>query len=70
ANEQQLDEYMAQSLMLVTALTPHIGYDNAALAAKWAYENNASLKHAVTTLGFLNAADYDKLVIPVNMLSP
>ncbi|MGB1058788.1 MAG: class II fumarate hydratase [Ketobacter sp.] len=70
ANEQQLDEYMAQSLMLVTALTPHIGYDNAALAAKWAYENNASLKHAVTTLGFLNAADYDKLVIPANMLSP
>ena len=70
ANDQQLDQYMERSLMLVTALTPHIGYDNAAKAAKWAHEHDASLKQAVITLGFLNAADYDRLVVPANMLSP
>ena len=70
ANDQQLDQYMERSLMLVTALTPQIGYDNAAKAAKWAYEHDASLKQAVITLGFLNAADYDRLVVPANMLSP
>ena len=56
--------------MLVTTLTPHIGYDNAAKAAKWAHEHDASLKQAVITLGFLNSDDYDKLVVPANMLSP
>ncbi|RLT93985.1 class II fumarate hydratase [Ketobacter sp.] len=70
ANADQLDTYLEQSLMLVTALTPHIGYDNAAAAAKWAHEHNASLKQAVITLGFLNGADYDKLVVPAKMLSP
>jgi len=70
ANDSQLDQYMENSLMLVTALTPHIGYDAAAQAAKYAYDHNVSLKHAVTSLGFLNPQDYDKLVIPANMLSP
>jgi len=70
ANDSQLDQYMENSLMLVTALTPHIGYDAAAQAAKYAYEHTVSLKHAVTSLGFLNPQDYDKLVIPANMLSP
>lgn len=70
ANDSQLDQYMERSLMLVTTLTPHIGYDNAAKAAKWAHEHDASLKQAVITLGFLNSDDYDKLVVPANMLSP
>ncbi len=70
ANDEQLDHYMKRSLMLVTALTPHIGYDNAAKAAKLAHEQNLSLKQAVITLGFLNEAEYDRLVVPSNMLSP
>lgn len=70
ANAAKLDHYMADSLMLVTALTPEIGYDRAAQAAKWAFEHNCSLKEAVTRLGFLNEGEYDKLVVPANMISP
>ncbi|MDY6921165.1 MAG: class II fumarate hydratase [Pseudomonadota bacterium] len=69
-NHDNLDQLVERSLMLVTALTPRIGYDKASQAAKWAFENNASLREAVTQLGFLNADEYDKLVVPANMLSP
>jgi fumarate hydratase class II len=68
ANDRQLKHYMERSLMLVTALSPHIGYDKAAQAAKLAQESNLSLRDAVLQLKFLEAEDYDRLVRPDAML--
>jgi fumarate hydratase class II len=70
ANETQLREYMHRSLMLVTALSPHIGYDKAAAAAKYADEQGLSLKEAVVTLGYMSAVDFDLRVNPADMLQP
>ncbi len=70
ANEAQLHEYMHRSLMLVTALSPHIGYDKAAAAAKYADEQSLSLKEAVVTLGYMSAMDFDLRVNPADMLQP
>jgi fumarate hydratase class II len=70
ANDFTLDHYINNSLMLVTALNPHIGYDNAAKAAKYAFENKCSLEKAVVDLNLLSAEDYQRLVIPENMLAP
>jgi fumarate hydratase class II len=69
-NEDRLKHYTEQSLMLVTALSPHIGYDNAARAAKHAHENGLSLREAVVALELLSEADYDRLVRPEDMLGP
>ena len=69
-DRERVEALMRQSLMLVTALNPHIGYDNAAKAAKKAHAENLTLKEAVVKLGFLSAADFDRLVDPRAMLGP
>ncbi len=56
--------------MLVTAHNPHIGYDNAAKVAKYAHENDTTLKDAAQKLGLLDAAKFDQLVRPEDMLGP
>ncbi|WP_334130344.1 class II fumarate hydratase [Sneathiella sp.] len=68
ANRTRIDELMAQSLMLVTALNPHIGYDNAAKIAKKAHADNSSLKEAALALGLLTAEQFDDWVRPENMV--
>jgi len=70
ANQKQLDRYTSRSLMLVTALSPHIGYDKAGQAAKYAHENDLTLRDAVIELSLLDADDYDRLVRPEQMLGP
>jgi len=61
---------MASSLMLVTALNPHIGYDKAAKVAKKAFTDGSTLKEAALSLGFLSEKEYDEWVVPENMISP
>ena len=61
---------MTKSLMLVTALTPHIGYDNAAKVAKKAQHENTGLKEAALALGFLTAEQFDEWVRPQDMVGP
>ena len=68
ANEARLTELMEQSLMLVTALNPHIGYDAAAKIAKTAFAENLALKDAAIKLGLVKAADFDRWVVPADML--
>jgi fumarate hydratase, class II len=70
ANRERIGELMRNSLMLVTALNPHIGYDNAAKVAKKAYADNSTLKEAATALGLLTEAQYDEWVRPENMVGP
>jgi fumarate hydratase class II len=67
---EKINEFLTNSLMLVTALSPHIGYDNAAKVAKTAYENNATLREECINLGFLSGEDFDKFVRPEEMTSP
>ena len=61
---------LTNSLMLVTALNPHIGYDKAALIAKKAYAENTTLKAAALELGFLTEQQFDEWVVPGNMTGP
>ncbi|MBL8004804.1 MAG: class II fumarate hydratase [Candidatus Kapabacteria bacterium] len=68
--KEKLQFYMENSLMLVTALNPHIGYDNAAKIAKHAHHNNTTLKNAAIELGLLTAQQFDQYVRPEEMLSP
>ncbi|MEX1037038.1 MAG: class II fumarate hydratase [Sneathiella sp.] len=68
ANKPRIEELMAQSLMLVTALNPHIGYDNAAKIAKKAYADNSSLKDAAIDLGLLTKEQFDDWVRPEDMV--
>jgi fumarate hydratase class II len=70
ANEARIADLMQQSLMLVTALNPHIGYDNAAKVAKKAYGEDTTLKQAAVELGLLTAEQFDDWVRPENMLGP
>ncbi len=70
ANEKNIEENLRSSLMLVTALNSHIGYDNAAKVAKKAYTENTTLKRAAVALGFLSAEDFDKFVKPEDMIKP
>jgi fumarate hydratase class II len=70
ANEEQIAEYVDESLMIVTALNEHIGYDRAAESAKHAHKNNLKLKDAVLALGHLTADEYDRLVQPEKMTRP
>ncbi|MDE0941447.1 MAG: class II fumarate hydratase [Alphaproteobacteria bacterium] len=70
ANESRIADLMAQSLMLVTALAPHIGYDNATKIAKHAHVNGLSLKEASIELKLVAEADFDKFVQPKKMLGP
>src|SRR5499425_1550175 len=66
-NRAQIRRNLEQSLMLVTALTPHIGYDKAAMIAKTAHKERTSLKDAAIKLGFVTAAEFDALVKPEDM---
>jgi len=70
ANKKRITDLMQQSLMLVTALNPHIGYDNAAKVAKKAYAENLTLKQAAVKLGLLTEAQFEKFVRPEEMLGP
>jgi fumarate hydratase class II len=69
-NEARVGELMNQSLMLVTALNPHIGYDNAAKAAKKAYHDGTTLKAAVLALGLMSSEAFDKAIKPAKMVAP
>jgi fumarate hydratase class II len=69
-NRERLREYVDRSLMLVTALSPHIGYDNAAKVAKKAHAENKSLREAGLELGLFTADQYDRIVRPERMLGP
>ena len=70
ANRANIKKNLSNSLMLVTALNTHIGYDNAAKVAKKAYAENITLKQAAVELKFLSAEDFDKIVDPAKMLGP
>lgn len=67
-NRDRIKYLMDQSLMLVTALNPHIGYDKAAIIAKKAYKEGLSLKEAATQLNFISDQDFDKFVVPEHMV--
>ena len=69
-NEQRIHENLYNSLMLVTALNPHIGYDKAAKVAKKAYTENLSLREAIVELGYMGAEEFDELVQPEKMIRP
>jgi fumarate hydratase class II len=70
ADEARITQLMQESLMLVTALNPHIGYDNAAKVAKKAYQENTTLKAAAMELGLLTEEQFAAWVRPENMLGP
>jgi fumarate hydratase, class II len=70
ADRARIDDLLHRSLMLVTALNPHIGYDKAAKVAKKAYQEGTSLKEAIVALGYLSESDFDRLVRPEAMIGP
>lgn len=70
ANEKQIHDNLHNSLMLVTALNPHIGYDKAAKVAKKAHRDGTTLREAIIELGYLTGEEFDRLVQPENMISP
>ena len=70
ANKEHINLLMEQSLMLVTALNPHIGYDNAAKVAKKAYVDGTTLKESAISLGLLTPEQYDEWVRPEYMIEP
>ena len=69
-NRDQIDKLMRESLMLVTALAPEIGYDNATTVAKTAHKNGTTLKQEAIALGFVDEATFDKVVRPELMIGP
>ena len=69
-NREQIDEYVKNSLMLVTALSPAIGYDKAAKVAHTAHHEKLSLREAALKLGYLSGEDFDRLVKPEEMTHP
>jgi fumarate hydratase class II len=69
-NREQIDEHLRGSLMLVTALNPHIGYDKAAQVAKNAHKKGISLRESAIALGFLSGEEFDKYVKPEEMTHP
>ncbi|HTK84730.1 MAG TPA: class II fumarate hydratase [Patescibacteria group bacterium] len=70
ANEKRIDKLVHESLMLVTALNPHIGYDNAAKIAKKAHAEHTTLKEAGIALGLITAEQFDKWIDPAAMVKP
>ena len=69
-NKTQIEAHLKNSLMLVTALNPHIGYDNAAKVAKKAYQENTTLKDAAAALNLLTPEEFDEKVRPEKMTGP
>ena len=70
ANRERIDSLLDNSLMLVTALSPYIGYDKAAQVAHEAFEKGDSLKETAVRLGYVTAEEFDKYVIPQDMVKP
>lgn len=70
ANEQTIGELMERSLMLVTALVPKIGYDNATTIAKTAHQNGTTLREEAVSLGFVSNEEFDTLMRPQDMIGP
>ncbi|MGB1415781.1 MAG: class II fumarate hydratase [Paracoccaceae bacterium] len=70
ADEVRIDKLMRESLMLVTALAPQIGYDNATTVAKTAHKNGTTLKEEAIALGFVDEDTFDRVVRPENMVGP
>jgi fumarate hydratase class II len=70
ANRERIDELMERSLMLVTALVPHIGYDKAAEIAKRASREGTTLKQAALGIGYVTADEYERWVDPAAMTRP
>ena len=69
-NHDRINHNLYNSLMLVTALNPHIGYDKAAQVAKKAFNDQSSLRDAVIELGFLSGEEFDRYIDPESMISP
>ena len=69
-DRERIEKLMNASLMLVTALNPHVGYDNAAKIAKKAYTDGSTLREAAEVLGILSGPEFDKLVRPESMIGP
>lgn len=67
-NQARIERFLQDSLMLVTALNPHIGYDKAAQIAKLAYHDNLTLRQAAIQLGFVSEAQFDVWINPINMI--
>ncbi|MCG6112837.1 MAG: class II fumarate hydratase [Paracoccus sp.] len=70
ANVKRIDQLMRESLMLVTALAPTIGYDNATKVAKTAHKNGTTLREEAIALGFVDGETFDRVVRPEDMISP
>jgi fumarate hydratase class II len=70
ANRKRIETLMNESLMLVTALNPYIGYDKAAQTAKKAHKEGTSLKEAARALGYVPLEDFDRIVRPEKMIGP
>ena len=70
ANNKKINEHLNNSLMLVTALVPKVGYDNAAKIAKTALKNNTTLKHEALKSGLIGEKEYNKIVDPKKMIKP
>ena len=70
ANKVRIEKLMRESLMLVTALAPKIGYDNATLVAKTAHKNGTTLKEEAVRLGFVDDETFEEVVKPENMVGP
>ncbi|WP_111734602.1 class II fumarate hydratase [Roseovarius amoyensis] len=70
ANKERIEKLMRESLMLVTALAPEIGYDNATKVAKTAHKNGTTLRQEAVALGFVDEETFDRVVRPENMIGP
>ncbi|APX88769.1 fumarate hydratase, class II [Brevirhabdus pacifica] len=70
ANRERIDKLMRESLMLVTALAPQIGYDNATTVAKTAHKNGTTLREEAINLGFVDGETFDRVVRPEQMIGP
>jgi len=69
-NNKRIAQYVEESLMLVTALSPVIGYDKASKIAHYAMDNDLTLKAAALKLGFVSEAEFDRVVDPAKMVKP
>jgi fumarate hydratase class II len=69
-NRERIGELMERSLMLVTALAPHIGYDKAAQIAKKAQHDGSTLKQAALALGFVTEQQFNAWIVPIDMTRP
>lgn len=69
-NYGQIDYYLNNSLMLVTALTPHIGYEKAAEVATMSLKEGLTLKEAALSMGYMSESEFDDIVVPKNMIGP